>query len=123
MSKIYCGNGKAIVYNDPAALIAVMLDLDVLNQNFEEHGFTSSKGRRKIKVKVCRGRMEDAYGNSHYVEIDTWKPGDKAANQSNNAGTQKPDEASRKPGDQAGPLPMANLPSAPPDDFDDDIPF
>lgn len=73
-NKIYCGNGKEKTFQDGGSIIEVMLDVDDLAKNFNEHGFTTQQGKRKIKVKVCRGRNIDQYGNTHYVEIDTWKP-------------------------------------------------
>lgn len=74
--KIYCGNGKEKFFNNGGSIIEVTLDVDVLARNFNEHGFTSNgqNPSRKIKVKIAARREVDSYGNSHYVEIDTWKP-------------------------------------------------
>ncbi len=74
--KIYCGNGKEKVFQDGGSIIEVLLDVDDLAKNFKEHGFTTNGNppKRKIRIKVCRSRNVDQYGNTHYAEIDTWKP-------------------------------------------------
>ena len=72
--KIYCGSGKEKVFNNGGSLVEVLLDVDELAKNFKEHGFTTKQGKRKIRVKVCQSREVDQYGNTHYVEVDTWKP-------------------------------------------------
>lgn len=80
--KIYCGNGKEKTFQDGGSIISLMLDVDTLAQHFKEHGFTTEQGRRKIRIKVCRSRNVDQYGNTHYAEIDTWKPDPNRAQQS-----------------------------------------
>ncbi len=114
MSKIYCGNGKKVHFDDGGSLIAVSLDLDVLIKNNPEFGFDAKRGR-KIKIKVCESREVDQYGNTHYVEIDQWKPD---GNRSRTQGTAAP----QPPG--APQMPPAQAPPKPPgSSFEDDIPF
>lgn len=79
-NKIYCGNAKEKRFNDGGSIIEVMLDVDVLAKSFKEHGFTTEQGKRKIRIKVCKSREVDQYGNSHYAEVDTWKPDASRAN-------------------------------------------
>jgi len=73
-NKIYCGNGKEKQFQNGGSLIEVMLDIDTLAKNFDAYGFRTQAGKRKIRVKVCQSREVDQYGNTHYVEVDTWKP-------------------------------------------------
>lgn len=72
--KIFCGSGKKKEFNNGGSVTDVMLDLDVLNSNFQEHGFTTTGGKRMIKIKVSTKREPDQYGKTHSAEIDTWKP-------------------------------------------------
>ena len=71
---VYCGNGKEKFFNNGGSIIEVMIDVDDLARNFNEYGFTTQAGKRKMRIKVCKSREIDQYGNTHYVEIDTWRP-------------------------------------------------
>lgn len=121
MSKIYCGNGTEKRFNNGGSIIEVTLDVDALAKNFNEHGFTTGQGKRKIKVKVCQSREVDQYGNTHYVEVDTWKPQPKGRpdypQQQGGSGGQN-SQGFRGDGNQARP-PI----QGPPPQFEDDIPF
>lgn len=107
VNKIYCGNAKEITFNDGGSLIAATLDLGMLLQHEEEFGFTTTGGKRTIKIKVCQSRETDRYGNTHYLEIDQWKPDGSRA-------------AAPKPAPNYGSTPPPGPPSPNPDD---DIPF
>lgn len=75
VEKIYCGSGKKKEFNNGGSITSVMLNLDVLNQQFEEYGFTTDQGKKMIKVNVSTLKNGvDQYGKTHSVEIDTWKP-------------------------------------------------
>lgn len=130
MSKIYCGNGKEKRFDNGGSIIEVLLDVDDLAKNFKEHGFTTGQGKRKIRVKVCQGREVDQYGNTHYVEIDTWKPNQQGQQ---NGGNQYSPQPQGGPGGenyqdfprngrsvQQGQPPVQGTP---PPQFEDDIPF
>lgn len=109
INKIYCGNGKQINFDDGGSLIAVTLDIDVLIKNWEEFGFTARQSqKRMIKVKVCPNRDgPDRYDNTHYIEVDQWKP-------NGGGGNQAPTPPTQAPAVQTVP---------PPSSFEDDIPF
>ena len=75
VDKIFCGSGKKKEFQNGGSINTVSLDLDVLNAQFEEYGFTTTGGKRLIKVKVSTKKDgADQYGNTHSAEIDTWKP-------------------------------------------------
>lgn len=103
-SKIYCGNGKEKRFDDGGSIIAVMLDVDVLAKSFKEHGFTTEQGKRKIKIKVCKSREVDQFNNTHYAEVDCFRP----------------DPSKRVNNQSQQPQPQQGLPT---ENFEDDIPF
>ena len=72
--KIYCGNGKEKTFQDGGSIISVMLDLDTLEREFANYGFTTDQKKRKIRINVGKRREVDQYGNTHLISIDTWKP-------------------------------------------------
>lgn len=71
--KIYVGNGKTKTtqYGD---LLSVTLDLDTLVREFDNHGFLSGKGEKKIKVTILKKKEIGEYGDTHYLTLDTWHP-------------------------------------------------
>jgi hypothetical protein len=75
--RIYCGNGKEKRFQDGGSIVTITVDIDTLLREFPNYGFTTDAGKRKIRLKVGQRREVDQYGNSHLVEVDTWKP-DKA---------------------------------------------
>lgn len=66
--KIYCGNGKKITtrYGDMMRLSLTESDLQSLQDNLD-NGW--------VNVKVCERREPSQSGMTHYLEVDTWKPG------------------------------------------------
>lgn len=68
--KIYCGTGKKITFQDGGSLIKLLIgpnDLQAINQWAQgNNGWTN--------IKVCSRREPDQRGNTHYLEIDQWKP-------------------------------------------------
>ena len=72
--KIYCGNGREKNFNNGGSIINVTVDLDTLIREFDNYGFTTEQGKRKVKLIVGQRREIDQYGNSHHITIDTWKP-------------------------------------------------
>lgn len=70
--KIFCGNGEEKFNGD---LINICVDVDVMSKNFKEYGFTTSSGKRMMKLNVGKHRSgPDKYGKTHHVSVDTWKP-------------------------------------------------
>lgn len=84
--KIFCGSGKKKEFPNGGTITTVNLDMDTLERVFNEYGFTTNGGKRILKVKVSSKRETDQYGNTHSVEIDTWKPDNQGgSNQKNNS--------------------------------------
>ena len=73
-NKIYCGNGKEHFFSGGGSVVNLMLDLGTLERYFTEYGFTSTAGNKKIKLKVYKNQQPDNYGNTHNLQIDTWRP-------------------------------------------------
>ena len=74
--KIYVGSGKEKFDGD---LVEFSVNLTKLGAEAAEHMFTSEKGEKFIKLKVVKKKEAkdggaDQYGNTHYVEVNTWKP-------------------------------------------------
>ena len=66
--KIYVGNGKAHGLFDLINFSVCLSDLP------KEHIF-EYEGKKYIKLSIARKKdSPDQYGNTHYVEVDTWKP-------------------------------------------------
>lgn len=66
--KIFCGSGKHI---GNFGNIAINLCIDDIPPQFID---VSKNGKRYVNLKVCNKKNIDQYGNSHYVEVNTWKP-------------------------------------------------
>jgi len=98
--KIYCGSAKEKTFNDGGSILEVSLTLDGMSDLFKLYGFTTNGGKKIIKLKIGRRREAGKYGETHTVEVDTWKP--------------DPGRASAPAGQQGGSA------SEPPND---DIPF
>ena len=77
--KIYIGNGKEKTFDNGGSVINCMITMDGLSQIFKDHGFTTQNGVKKLKLIIGKRREIDQYGNSHYVQIDTWKPDQQTA--------------------------------------------
>ena len=73
-NKIYCGTGKEKVFSDGGSVINVTLSLDGMKQWFEEYGFTTDAGKKKLGLVVQRRREPDQYGHTHNLMINTYKP-------------------------------------------------
>jgi hypothetical protein len=143
--KIFCGSGKNHWFtNDQGKRsgqnIRCLVDLDMLNQFFQEYGFTNNDGKRMIKINVMsykEGPKQSGY--SHSVSIDTYKPqgGDPSTQNGHNqhgsmaqggpAPQQGAPQGQRPQGYDAGQNPQGinnyTPPSQPRQDYEDDIPF
>lgn len=72
--RIYVGSGKEKTFPDGGSSISVSLTLDGIKEYFEKYGFTTEKGKHILKLKIGRRREVGKYGETHTVEVDTWKP-------------------------------------------------
>lgn len=118
---IYCGSGKEKTFADGGSIITVTLNVDELLANYEQYGFTTNAGKRTIKVKVGRRKNVGQYGETHTVEIDTFKP-QSTQGASNGNGYQNRQGSLSKPlsGTPEG---VPDFDDSTPPDFPDDIPF
>ena len=98
MEKIYCGKGKIV--SDWKIGISVCLD-DIP----EEFIKTGKNGKRYVNLNLCERKSIGKYGETHYLEVNTWQP-----DGSGKSGSFKNKQA--KGNDYA-----------PPESFQDDIPF
>lgn len=78
MEHIYCGSAKERTFEN-GSVINVSLTLNGMAELFEKYGFTTESGKKIIKLKIGRRREVGKYGETHTVEIDTWKPGQEQA--------------------------------------------
>jgi len=65
--KIYCGSGRAFGNYGQIGLNICLSDLP------HEH-ITEYNGKKYIKLKVSPRKETDKRGNTHSIEVDTWKP-------------------------------------------------
>lgn len=72
--KIYVGSGEEKHFPDGGSLIQVTLTLDNMGEYFKQYGFTSVSGKKMIKLKLNKRREIGKFGETHSLEIDTWKP-------------------------------------------------
>ena len=73
--KIFIGNGKEKVFDNGGSVINATITLDGFKKYFEDYGFTTKQGKKMLKIIIGKRREPDKYGKTHYVELDTWKPG------------------------------------------------
>lgn len=73
--KIYCGSGKEKIWDDGGSSINVSLNMEIIRQNWGKFGFTTDAGKQILKLKINRRKSPGNYGETHTVEIDTWKAG------------------------------------------------
>lgn len=72
--KIYIGSGKSFRFDNGGGIVRITVDVDSILKYFDQYGFTTDQGKRKIKLNVTERREADSYGNTHAVTVDTWKP-------------------------------------------------
>jgi hypothetical protein len=65
--KIWCGRGKE---SGQYGQIKFNICLDNIPQEF----ISEFQGKRYVKLILSKKREPDEKGNSHGVEVDTWKP-------------------------------------------------
>lgn len=65
--RIWCGSGKEFGNYGQIGLSVCLTDLP--------HEFiTEYNGKKYIKLKISLRKEADKRGNTHSVEVDTWKP-------------------------------------------------
>lgn len=71
--KLYCGSAKArdTQYGEQ---LTVSIDLTECTKQFADYGYISKTDKHFITLKVSRRKEVGKYGETHTVEIDTWKP-------------------------------------------------
>ena len=69
--KIYCGRGKKSNYG---IKLNVCID-DIPAEHIQE----AKNGKRYVRLEVKERREADQWGNTHSIEVDTWKPNQQAA--------------------------------------------
>lgn len=74
--KLFCGSGKKVEFNNGGSILKMTINVDQLMQAIDQgHGFKGREsGVQYIKVEAKRKREADQHGNTHYLEVDTWKP-------------------------------------------------
>jgi hypothetical protein len=68
--KIFCGSGKEF---GQYGQLSLTLDVDTMAKHITNWTDKDGKVHRQVKCKVTR-RKEPKPNQTHYVEIDTWKP-------------------------------------------------
>ena len=77
--RFYCGSAKSrdTQYGEQ---LTVSVDLTECTRLFGDHGYITKDGKKHyITLKINRRREVGKYGETHTVEVDTWKPEQKQA--------------------------------------------
>ena len=118
---IYIGSGKEKTFQNGGSVISLSLEIDELERIYEAYGFKTKSGKRYVRLTVGKRREVGKYGETHTLEVDTWKPDQNAQgshqNTSNDAGYQKRPQNANTGASRAD----TGIPEPP--DFPDDIPF
>ena len=113
---IYCGSGKDKEFADGGHLLTVTLNIDEILAQYDAYGFTTNAGKRTIKVKIGRRKTVGQYGETHTVEIDTWKPENASQSTQNSAPASTYQKRAESPS-----KPLSGTPESVPDFEDDDF--
>tara|TARA_B100000768_G_C11284083_1_gene380740 strand:- start:7857 stop:8087 length:231 start_codon:yes stop_codon:yes gene_type:complete len=68
--KIYISNMKSIFEGN---IIKGSISIDSFNDAIEKYSFEMN-GKKYLPIEVKKKMNVDEYGNSHYMEINTFKP-------------------------------------------------
>jgi uncharacterized membrane protein len=71
-NKIYCGSGKEIKFQNGGSLVKLSLCLSDIPDEFVK--LSEKNGKKYVTLKLTSRKSIDNYGNTHSVEVDTWKP-------------------------------------------------
>jgi len=73
--KIFIGSGKKKEFSNGGSIINASICIDDLLQQVNEFATQSTgNGKKYIKLKIGSRKQADNFGNTHFIEIDTWKP-------------------------------------------------
>jgi hypothetical protein len=64
--KIFCGSGKEFGNYGTINLKICLTDIP--------KEYITGTDKKYVRLKVQKKKSSDKFGNTHYVEIDTWKP-------------------------------------------------
>lgn len=118
---LYCGSGKEKEFENGGKLLTISLNMDDLEKYFSEYGFVTNAQKRIIKIKVGRRREVGQYGETHTVEVDTFKPSTEGHQQpQRQAVIEHYQNVNRQGATASG---TARQEDCVPPDFPDDIPF
>lgn len=67
-NKIYCGSAKPFGQYDTLKLDICLDDIP------EEHIRTGKNGKRYVKVNLNKNKQIGKFGDTHNLQVDTWKP-------------------------------------------------
>lgn len=54
--------------------IDVQLEIDDLAQYVTDYGYINKAGKHIVRIKIARRREVGRFGETHSVEVNTWKP-------------------------------------------------
>ena len=80
--KIFCGSATKKEFRDGGHVINVSLEIDDLEKYFTEFGYINKAGKHFVKLKISQRREVGKHGETHFVEIDQWKPDQSYSGQS-----------------------------------------
>jgi len=92
MDKIYCGSATEKKFDNGGEILKVSLDFQALLNGFAEWGYLTKDGKKKMTLKISRRREVGKYGETHTVEIDTFKPTKQVEQAPIQVQTQKPEQ-------------------------------
>ena len=73
--KIFVGSAKKKEFQKGGSILNASICLDdLINHSEEFQTISTGNGKKYIKLKITSRKEPDNFGNTHSVEIDTWKP-------------------------------------------------
>lgn len=114
--KIYVGSGKER-QTQYGAELDLQLEIDDLAKYVTDYGYVNKAGKHVVRLKVGKRREVGKFGETHTLEINTWKPDTSAPRTQNGNSYQNRTESAPTPRHE--PTKQDSDQS----DFPDDIPF
>lgn len=71
--RVFIGTGKEKMFKY-GPIIEMTIDVDSIIREYGNHGFNTDQGKRKLRIKAAARREADQFGNTHFVEVETWHP-------------------------------------------------
>ena len=73
--KIYVGSGKKKEFGNGGSILNLNLCVsDIPKEWIKKY---EGNGKSYLRLKAVQKREPDQYGNTHYIEVDTWVPEEK----------------------------------------------